>query len=227
MSRRGKSTFRRMNALVLGLVTVAAGAVVPLAVVGGASTADAALRKRVDTDYTLLRRAPRSYVIGTAYRDWTVDVHGEQDAGYRWARVHGDLDNCLWIYSGALSGDAAQADSCGAAATMPVEQFTNGQIGGSDTDGASVATVAGAACATWDGSHIRGYGNVRPWEVPSAPSAPVDGQVAVGQTVQWRYVSRDGRWVMVRDPRAGDTEGVGRQGWYFVPRDCLPAQLPS
>ena len=63
-----------------------------------------------DSDYTLLRRAPRSYVVGTAYRGWTVDVQGPADASYRWGRVFGNLNSCLWIYEGAITGDAT-ADS--------------------------------------------------------------------------------------------------------------------
>lgn len=50
--------------------------------------------------------------------------------------------------------------------------------------------------------------------------------VAKGGSVLWRYVSRDGAFVMVRDPAAGSTDGVGIQSWFFVPRDCLPVALP-
>ena len=220
---------RRLLALLTGLLAVTATLVViPLA--GGgtlAPQADAALRKNVTSDYTLLRRGPRSYVIGTAYRDWTVDVHGPQDAGYRWARVFGNLNSCLWIYAGAIEGSGATNDSCGAAAVMSTSTFTNGQISSGADDGSSVRTVAGAGCATWDGVHITGYGNVRPWSVPTTATAAIPGRVAIGQTVLWRYVTRDGRFVMMRDPRAGGTDGVGQQGWYFLPRGCLPATLPA
>ncbi len=147
--------------------------------------------------------------------------------GYRWGRVYGDLNACLWTFSGAVAGSATAADGCGTAATLPTSVFTNGQIGGSADDGATVATVARAGCSTWDGSHIRGYGNVQPWKVPAVASSPLNGRIAVGQTVLWRYVSRDGKWVMIRDPRADSTDGVGQQGWYFIPRNCLPATLPG
>ncbi len=216
---------RRALALLFGLLTAVMVVAVPVS--GQAPSAEAAIRKQVDTDYTLLRRGPRSYVVGTAYRDWTADVHGEQDSGYRWARVYGTLNTCLWIYSGAISGSQTIDDSCPSANWMPVSQFTNGQIGGSADDGATVATVPGAGCQTWNGTHIIGYGNVRPWQVPSVASASLASQVAIGQTVRWRYVSRDGKWVMIRDPRAGTTDGVGQQGWYFIPRGCLPASLPG
>ncbi|MET7931183.1 hypothetical protein ABZT43_46515 [Streptomyces sp. NPDC005349] len=176
--------------------------------------------------HTLLRRSPVSYVVGTAYRGWTVDIQGDPQGGYRWGHIYGDLNSCLWIYDGAASGDEAHANECGDPVTMPTSEFTNGQIGGGTSDGATVTTVAGSGCATYDGSHITGYGNVRPWAVPTTPSAPLNTQVAIGQTVLWRYVSRDGRYVMVRDPRGGSTDGVGLQSWYFVPRGCLPMTLP-
>ncbi|MBA3279596.1 MAG: hypothetical protein H0U22_12970 [Geodermatophilaceae bacterium] len=57
-------------------------------------------------------------------------------------------------------------------------------------------------------------------------TAPIPTSVTFGATVRWRYVSRDGAFVMVRDPAAGSTDGVGIQSWYFLPRDCLPATLP-
>jgi len=85
---------------------------------------------------------------------------------------------------------------------------------------------AGAGCGSYNGAHITGYGNVRPWEVPARPSAPIATSLAYGAPVRWRYISRDGKWVMVRNPAAGDTDGVGVQGWYFLPRGCLPANLP-
>lgn len=215
-------------ALVLA-VTAAFGTtfLVPVSSSSPASTAEAAIRKTVNTDYTLLRRAPRSYVIGTAYRGWTVDVQGEADASYRWGRVFGDLNGCLWIYEGAVEGSGSATQSCSdTPAIYPVSLFTNGQIGGGSDDGASVATVAGATCATYDGTHLIGYGNVRPWQDQTSASAPIATSVAIGAPVLWRYVSRDSAYVMVRDPAAGSTDGVGVQSWYFLPRGCLPATLP-
>lgn len=222
------SSRRTLITLVIALIAAFGTTfVVPLTASSPASTAEAALRKTVTTDYTLLRRAPRSYVIGTAYRDWTVDVQGDADASYRWGRVFGDLNACLWIYEGAVAGSGAANQSCSATRyIMPTSQFTNGQIGGSEDDGASVATVAGAGCATYDGVHLIGYGNVRPWQDQTSASAPIATTVAIGAPVLWRYVSRDGAYVMVRDPAGGSTDGIGAQSWYFLPRGCLPYDLP-
>jgi hypothetical protein len=53
-------------------------------------------------------------------------------------------------------------------------------------------------------------------------SSLVRTSLVPGSIVKWRYVSRDGAYVMVRDPSRGSTNGVGQQGWYFLPRGCFP-----
>ncbi|MDQ3715978.1 MAG: hypothetical protein M3381_08180 [Actinomycetota bacterium] len=219
---------RTIIALVLSLIAAFGTTfLVPVSSSSPMSTAEAALRKSVTSDYTLLRRGPRSYVIGTAYRGWTVDVQGNADSGYRWGRVFGDLNGCLWIYEGAVVGSGPATQSCSSTPQIwPTGLFTNGQIGGGSDDGASVATVAGTGCATYDGVHLLGWGNVRPWQDMTRATAPVPTSLTFGATVRWRYVSRDGAFVMVRDPAAGSTDGVGIQAWYFLPRGCLPATLP-
>lgn len=63
---------------------------------------------------------------------------------------------------GAVAGCASAADGCGASATLSTSLFTNGQV--RHPARAAVATVARAGCRTWDGSHVRGYGNVQPWK---------------------------------------------------------------
>ncbi len=218
----------RRTAFATVITMVATVAITLLGSSESATPANAdALRKAVDSDYTLLRRAPRSYVIGTAYRGWTVDVQGPADASYRWGRVFGDLNTCLWIYEGAVTGAEDADESCSSEpGIMPTSEFTNGQIGGGADDGASVATVAGTGCDTYDGEHLVAYGNVRPWQVPTVASAALQTTLVVGDPVLWRYVSRDAAFVMVRDPAGGTTDGVGLQSWFFLPRGCLPAELP-
>lgn len=220
--RRTAATF------VLALISaLAVTLVVPLTPTTSSSTAEAALRKTVTSDYALLRRGPSSYVIGTAYRGWTVDVHGPASGGYRWGRVFGDLNGCLWIYEGAVAGSGATTDSCSNPGTIyPTWLFTNGQISAGVSDGTSVATVAGADCWTYDGVHIIGWGNVRPWADQTSVTAGVPTTLTYGSTVRWRYVSRDGAYVMVRDPAGGSTDGTGIQSWFFLPRGCLPSILP-
>lgn len=154
-------------------------------------------------------------------------MQGDANSGYRWGRVFGNLNVCLWIYEGAVAGSGPATQSCPEhPADLATELFTNGQIGGGSNDGATVATVAGAGCATYDGVHLIGYGNVCPWDDRTTASAPIPTSLTFGAPVRWRYVSRDGAFVMVRDPAAGSTDGVGVQAWYFLPRGCLPYDLP-
>jgi hypothetical protein len=46
--------------------------------------------------------------------------------------------------------------------------------------------------------------------------------IPAGAQVLWRYVTSDGKWVLVRDPRVPDGSG----NWIFVARSCLPGTLP-
>jgi hypothetical protein len=64
------------------------------------------------------------------------------------------------------------------------------------------------------------FGNVRPW----GATAPTDRFRLRYNPYRyaWRYVTRDGRWVMVRDP--GVAPGAGN--WGFVPRACF-GNLPG
>jgi hypothetical protein len=205
------------------LLATLAIAFVAIPTIQATSPAQAAERKQVGTDYTLLRRGPHSYVLGTAYRGWNVDVQQAPSGGYWWGHVYGDLNTCLWIHQDAVTGGSSVAEACDSEhRVIPESQFASAIGGGSD-DGADVAVTKDAsACPTHDGSHVVGYGNVRPWQDAAQPSSQVNTLVPLGDTVKWRYVSRDGKWVMVRAPQHGDTNGQGLQPWFFLPRTCVP-----
>ena len=75
-------------------------------------------------------------------------------------------------------------------------RYTNGMGNHKAGDGSRTNMhYAGSGCID-----RQGYGNVDPWRVPAWPSDPV-GEIPNGKTLLWRYVSRDGEWVMVRDPQ--------------------------
>jgi hypothetical protein len=188
-----------------------------------APLAEGAERKRVDSDYTLLRRSPSSYVLGTAYHDWMVDVQQETSGAYQWGRVHGDLNTCLWVFAGALAGGGPVADTCDHDHRVIPESEFSSKIGGGTDDGEDVTLRRDpVACPSYDGFHVTGYGNVRPWQATTQATSSVKSEVALGATVKWRYVSRDGRWVMVHTPGQGKTDGQGVQSWLFLPRSCVP-----
>jgi len=60
------------------------------------------------------------------------------------------------------------------------------------------------------------YGNVEPWRSPATPDNYV-GEVPNGKLLLWRYVTRDGKWVLVRDP----APPANQPNWYFVHRGCV------
>jgi hypothetical protein len=201
-----------------------AGAFLGLAI---APLASAAARHHVTT-VTTISYAPNSYVIGNAYPGWTDDMQGPvqfssgpgnpKGTDYRWGFLYGEgFDRCAWINMGEVSGDVgARPDECGSPQEIDTPMFlatyTNGMHNDLAGDGSFTRmNYAGSGC-----TDRHGYGNVDPWKVPAIP-ANVAGTVADGKVLLWRYVSRDGKWVMVRDPVAA----AGGPNWYFVHRGCV------
>jgi hypothetical protein len=172
--------------------------------------------------------APNSYVIGNAYPEWTDLIQGDPQfargpgnlngASYRWGYLFGEnFDHCAWVNSddigsgshhdGARCGDPQEIDTPHFMAT-----YTNGEHNTLAGDG-SVTHMhyAGSGC-----SEHRGFGNVEPWRLPATPANAV-GTIPDGKELRWRYVSRDGKWVLVRDPAPQPNE----PNWYFVHRGCV------
>ena len=172
--------------------------------------------------------APNSYVIGNAYPNWTDLIQGnpqfskgkgnEGGAHYRWGYLFGEnFDHCAWVndndvdqgthHDGARCGDPQQIDTPHFLAT-----YTNGDHNTLAGDGSETHMhYAGSGC-----TDRRGFGNVEPWRVPATPKNEV-GTIPDGKLLRWRYVSRDGNWVLVRDPAPLANE----PNWYFVHRGCV------
>jgi hypothetical protein len=73
------------------------------------------------------------------------------------------------------------------------------------------------------------YANVYPWGADTAagpirnvPAYTESHETAGFPALKWRYVTNNGKYVMVRDT----TVGGGAGNWVFVERSCLPATLP-
>jgi hypothetical protein len=172
------------------------------------------------TKISTISYAPNSFVIGNAYPGWTDIIQGDPQrssgpgnpngADYRWGYLYGEnFDRCAWIDNGAVDGTPKKiTNDCG----TPRQTFTDGIHNELAGDG-SVTNMhyAGSGCTDHNG-----YGNVAPWRVPATP-ANSRGVVADGHELRWRYVSRDGKWVLVRDPSAP----AGTPNWYFVHRGCV------
>lgn len=192
-----------------------------------ASTDDALSVQKVSAIATI-SYAPNSFVIGNAYPGWTDDVQGAPQfsrgpgnpngAAYRWGYLFGEsFDHCAWLDDREVHAVAhASGSRCGKPQEIDTPYFlatyTNGEHNDLAGDGSDTHMhYAGAGCADKNG-----YGNVAPWRVPATPANRV-GQVPDGKLLKWRYVSKDGAWVLVRDPALP----AGQPNWYFVHRGCV------
>lgn len=178
---------------------------------------------------TTLSYAPNSYVIGNAYPNWTDYIQGDPQsssgpgnpngADYRWGYLYGEnFDRCAWINNDDVDPTTSQH---GAARCGDPQQIDTPYFMATFTDGIH-NQLAGDGSVThmkYDGSGCsdhNGYGNVEPWRVPATPANSL-GAVPDGIELRWRYVTRDGNWVLVRDP----APPANAPNWYFVHRGCV------
>jgi hypothetical protein len=173
--------------------------------------------------------APNSFVIGNAYPGWTDVIQGPAQfssgpgnpngASYRWGYLYGEnFDHCAWVDNDNVDPTTTVhgANLCGSPQEIDtplfMARFTNGIHNDLPGDGSLTHMhYAGSGC-----TDHRGFGNVAPWRVPATP-ANVVGVVPDGKELKWRYVTRDGEWVLVRDP----VPPAHQPNWYFVHRGCV------
>jgi hypothetical protein len=223
----GRRHRRRVTALGSGLV-LAAGVLA-----AGVLPAEAASERHIrDGVIPTISYAPNSYVIGNAYPGWTMFVQGprqfargpgnEGGAYYRWGFLGGSFRRCAWIEDGNTTGGTPADNRCGSAQQIDtpyfLRTFTNGTKNNKAGDGSVTHMNHGAGGCT----DRKAYGNVSPWATPARPANPAI-DVPDGKELRWRYVSRDGRWVMVRDPHPT----AGQPNWYFVSRRCVSLANPN
>lgn len=211
--------------------------IVALFVVALPGNSVAANRKKVNStvDATIRNGPPavgQGYVIGNArtYKlnvssAWTVDVQGHDnglDFGYIW----GNYNGCGWVYASNLTGSQGTvANGCmGTTYVISTSSFSNGEFNcspGTCSDGSNAHINYNHTNCAATGEAGKVYANVRPWLVP-AQKHDYYGQLPHGAYVKWRYVTRDGNWVMVRDPYVTSRGFTSTASdWYFVRRQCL------
>jgi hypothetical protein len=218
VSHRRRGPARRYRVAALALTSGLCLAALP------GAAAQAAQIETVN-EIATISYAPNSYIIGNAYSGWTDVIQGPAEGGgngltYRWGYLYGPrFDACAWIGSGQSTAKQAANDMCGTPQQQDtpyfVATYTNGTVSPGVSDGSPTTRTSATNCAT-------GYGNVEPWRVPAAPGSP--RAVASTDYLLWRYVSRDGNWVMVRDTNTPPTQGnpgATLPNWFFMPRDCL------
>lgn len=189
------------------------------------------------------------YVIGNALAarpggtGVTFDLTGTEIRGFRYGRIHGNVEVCGWLSVNAqtkVEGTVPSARCPGGPAgrTLSPSRFMQALPGGKLLRNCEPGTchtgsstrVVPALCAQQYPGGVPVYGNVLPWRVPAAPHDQYGTIRAKSYFVLWRYASRDGGWVMVHDSheRAGAARrnaGIDAQAsdWFFVPRRCVEA----
>jgi hypothetical protein len=195
------------------------------------AAADEAYSTHVVTSISTISYAPNSYVIGNAYPGWHDDVQGNAQrsagpgnwggASYRWGYLYGEqFNHCAWINDATAVGThtIANGRTCGSPQEIDTPYFLAKYTDGIHNDLAGDGSethmhYAGSGCTDHNG-----YGNVDPWEVPAVPRNST-GPVPDGRTLYWRYVSKDGHWVLVHD--ATNDGRRDEPNWYFVHRGCI------
>ncbi|WP_214643365.1 hypothetical protein [Nonomuraea sp. NEAU-A123] len=188
----------------------------------------------------------QGYVIGNALTarpnrpGVAFDMVGPDVRGYRYGMIHGNFRLCAWLIVENVKavGPVSTPNCPGGAAgrVLPVQKFMyrlpNGQPlrncePGTCSDGSSAA-VQPAQCAQKFPGGVPVFGNVLPWRTAAAPHDLYATIKAASYEVRWRYVTRDGNWVMVRDTHADNSAARRNAGfrfqdsnWFFVPRACV------
>ncbi|ADJ49868.1 hypothetical protein AMES_8043 [Amycolatopsis mediterranei S699] len=224
---------------IAAVCAVATGICLATAVPGDADT-KGTVASTVDAT---IRNAPpgkgAGYVIGNALTErgshpgvtfTQVTTSGE----FRYGRVHGNVDFCGWVstqakLAGTKSASSAKCPGGTDGRALLFRQFSNGlrNCEPGHCSGGSYAKVEPSKCS---GTYPKGapaFGNVSPW-LPKAQPHDLYTRFTATYEVYWRYVSRDGAWVMVQDQhvRTGESRksaGFDHQAsdWYFVPRACV------
>jgi hypothetical protein len=197
------------------------------------AAAEAATRTRVKHtghDVTVRNAPPghgAGYVVGTARRGVAFDVVGSAnkvDHGFVW----GNLNHCGWVFPGNLDPAAGTAKGkCPAGATHRYSfgSFSNGERNcqpGHCSDGSSAHVDYEQPGCLITGQVGKAYANVNPFLTASRPRDQY-GVLPDEAYVLWRYVSRDGQWVMVHDKSVRHRAGfpAAASDWYFVNNHCL------
>lgn len=212
--------------LVLAVAAAAAG--VLAAPVAGASSTPAPDRFVCQygsaTDgltWSFVANVPSGYVTGNCRDGWHLHrqvKYVNPNTGRAWdgGYFFGNYTGCGWIDAGndvlvgGTPGTACQSPSRNPAEFASLINCLPGTCG----DGAPVAVIG----------RCDEYANVRPWSATPAPTDFLRSRGAGYSGFLWRYVSRNGQWVMGHD--IGSDVGAGRGNWVFVRRSCLGALNP-
>jgi hypothetical protein len=172
--------------------------------------------------WATVRNAPGAYVIGDARDGTAVTLERSGSRGRWWLGSAGKpVGHCGWVLGAELPDLATDRHRHPVGGrpgchSLRAREFSDGvKNSAPHNDGAKARLVTGPGC---DSKQLAAYGNVSPWESRSQPRDRFR-PLGDGVRVLWRYVSRDRKWVMVRDPDW--SPALGGTNWFFVRTRCL------
>ncbi len=145
-----------------------------------------------------------------------MDVQEITEGGWAYGYIYGSFNGCGWTAAGYMKkSDSTVANRCGTddATRKPSEvQMFSEWSDPAKPDGVDWHTVDCAPA----GATRSGYGNYR------GDFKNKYGEMPVNHKVDWRYTTKDGTAVMVKDT----SNPVGAPPWFFMPRACVAPGPP-
>ncbi len=218
------TTKKRMGTGMLSLL-----AVVSAVALGAPATAGAGLIKKVQLPAGKQSGTARwsypsgFYVVGNYFNGWTFIAYGPAQGSFRWGWLGGDVQGCVWVYSGNLPAGGTQTSEnrCGPPRKEPGPPFSFAprQVwDNKDGDDGIDATLDPKKC----GGKTYRYANARPWLAATRLIRPMGNTpLTKARRVKKRYLAQAGNdTILVRDPELGRTGGYP-SNWFFVPAACV------
>jgi hypothetical protein len=175
----------------------------------------------VDADSVYVRPKPQSWVTGTLFRVGPnvagvehMDVQEISPAGWAYGYVYGEFQGCGWVdasYLHRINATVGKRCSTDPSVRDPSpDRLFSDYSDPAHPNGRNYHTVA---CAT-----PGAYGNYR-----GGVFSNKYGELPANHAVDWRYATKDGAGVLVKDT----SNGVGAPAWFFVRADCVAPGNPT
>lgn len=164
-----------------------------------------------------------TYIVGNCasgtilHRTWTWD--NIQNGPYTGGQIYGSFNGCGAVQTKNLGirENSLTWTACSSSARRDPSTFLSYVDCRSDQPGnCTWDTTLSGDTETQVLSNCPSYANVRPF---SSTPTPVDQVQSIwpGKRVYWRYITRDGNWVMAHD----FDHGLGEPSYIFVARGCV------
>lgn len=164
-----------------------------------------------------IRNEPTGFVVGNIQNGGTIDVSRLNSTNtWMFGYAFGSYNACGWVYAPNTrnASSAPSTNGCAGQTSFGLPTFASGYNGcnGDGCDGTLVP--AGITC-----DPVPMYANSGGRTLTNNWANPYHVR-----DFRWRYVTRDGAWIMGRDPYQPD-DGTANN-WVFIPRSCMPS-LPG